>query len=109
MEISGRVLDIGGDVWSMRQKVKSFKGVYETLSESDHDLNHSVMGSIELGIYDHVFCTEVMQFVYNPRTALESLRFLLAPLGRIYLSFHLTHPPMKSHYYLRYTGNTKTA
>ncbi len=99
-EIKGRTLDIGGSIWSMMNIVKSFEGKYETLNEDNCDLNDTY---IEGEDYDHIFCTEVMQFVYAPTTVLFNLENALAEKGQLYLSFHLTHPPMKSHDYLRYT------
>lgn len=104
-EVKGNTLDIGGNVWSMKGKVKSFEGEYDFLDESNADLNLSPFpGSVQfLKEYDQIFCTEVMQFLYSPRFALLNFRSFLGKEGKLYLSFHLTHPPMKSHDYLRYT------
>jgi len=99
-EVSGSTLDIGGNIWSMQGKVKSFGGEYKTMDESDWDLNHEMH---YFGEFDNIFCTEVMQFLYDPHSALARLRTALKPGGKLYLSFHLTHPPMKDHDYLRYT------
>ena len=111
-EVTGKTLDIGGNVWSMKEKVKSFEGVYLTLDESGLDLNsrkevverYELAGKKRIGFWDNIFCTEVMQFVYNPVNALDNINTLMAPWGsKLYLSFHLNHPPMKGHDYLRYT------
>ena len=99
MDIKGSTFDIGGSIWSMREQVKSFEGKYKCGDEKDFDLN--VVESI--GKYENIFCTEVMQFVYNPLEAMKCLRNSLNPNGKLYLTFHLTHPPMKGHDYLRYT------
>ena len=62
-EVKGRTLDIGGDVFSIRHKVKSFEGDYHTMNESHMDLNTATyLGQPE---FDNIFCTEVMQFLYN--------------------------------------------
>ena len=100
-EVKGYTLDIGGDVWSMKERVKSFEGEYETLNESIWDLNKEHWID-EIGGYDNIFCTEVLQFVYDPVMALRNIH-QWSDLGKVFLSFHLTHPPMKSHDYLRYT------
>lgn len=55
------------------------------------------------GQFDVVFCIEVMQFMYDPIEALNNINALLKPGGTLYISFHLTHPPMKGNDYLRYT------
>ena len=99
IDVKGNTLDIGGNVWSIRYQVKSFEGEYSTGDEEDFDLN--VAESI--GKYDNIFCTEVMQFVYEPLRAMKCLKNSLNPNGNLYLSFHLTHPPGKGHDYLRYT------
>lgn len=104
IDVKGKTLDIGGDVWSMRHKVKSFEGEYETLDESNWNLNiRDEHGVRSVGSFDNIFCTEVMQFIWNPVVVLVSLYSSLTLEGKIYFSFHLTHPPMKSHDYLRYT------
>lgn len=99
-DVSGKTLDIGGRIWSMQGKVKSFDGEYVALDENDFDLNIPLDRADE---YDNIFCTEVMQFVWNPYMALMNMWNMLEEGGSLYLSFHLTHPPMKSHDYLRYT------
>lgn len=100
-EVKGKTLDIGGNVWSMRNKVKSFEGNYIIVDESDVDLNYSEWN--ENALFSNIFCTEVMQFVFNPINALRVLYDRLRDNGKLYLSFHLTHEPMKGHDYLRYT------
>lgn len=99
-EVKGKTLDIGGTIWSMKGKVKSFEGKYDTLDENGADLNY-VWGEGEK--FDNVFCNEVLQFVYNPFTAMTNIHKILYEGGTAYFSFHLTHSPMKSHDYLRYT------
>lgn len=104
IDVEGRTLDIGGRVWSMQHKVKSFKGTWQPFDESDGDLNNmNDMTSLSLKYYDNIFCTEVMQFVYNPYSVLSDLNSALKKEGKFYISFHLMHPPMKGHDYLRYT------
>lgn len=103
IEAKGRTLDIGGGIWSMKGKVKDFDGTYLAVDEQLGDLNNQWVFGNELGEFDNIFCTEVMQFVYRPDMVLDNLHLLLKSTGKLYLSFHLTHPPMKDHDYLRYT------
>ena len=77
---------MGGKVWSMRHKLKSFDGDYETLQEKDWDLN-VLLGDIRK--YDNIFATEVMQFVTNPQNVIDNFYNMLWTGGRLYLSFHL--------------------
>lgn len=104
-EVKGDTLDIGGNVWSMRDRVKSFEGTYTTLSKvNTSDLIEDLDCPVDLKtIYDNVFCTEVLQFSYNPMVFLTNLHSFLGPGGRLFITFHLTHPPMKGEDYLRYT------
>ena len=106
IEVEGRTLDIGGNVYSIKGKVKSFKGEYEILGEEDFDLNQ--LGHFPTR-FDNIFATEVMQFIFSPTDVLQNFYDLLSKNGNLYISFHLTHPPMKGHDYLRYTtaGATK--
>ena len=53
--------------------------------------------------YDHIFCNEVFQFLWNPSQALWNLGCMLKPQGTLYISFHRLHPDMKDHDYLRFT------
>lgn len=106
-DVDGSTLDIGGDIWSMKGKVKSFDGLYAPLDETNMDLNLALqsvlIGTRGSNLWDNIFCTEVMQFLFNPYNALRNFRTMLVTGGKLYISFHLTHPPMKSHDYLRYT------
>ena len=99
IDVSGSTLDIGGNVWSMREQVKSFDGDYRTINEYEIDLNKIQ----NFGLFDNIFCTEVIHFVYDPYSVLCNLHNALKTGGKLFLSFHLTHPPMKGHDYLRYT------
>lgn len=99
MRIFGDTLDIGGDIFSMQFKVGRFKGEYSTTDESRGDLNEIQ----KLGSFDNIFCLEVTQFVYDPYALFHNLHHALRPGGQLFVTFHLTHPPMKGHDYLRYT------
>jgi len=103
IDVAGRTLDVGGDVWSMRGQVKSFEGEYKTIDEKSWNLNNYFIKTDHLREFDNIFCLEVMQFVYKPDVVLDNLNLIMKPSGKLYLSFHLTHPPMKDHDYLRYT------
>jgi hypothetical protein len=101
------VLDIGGNVWSMRNNVGEFEtGVYETLADTEgatYNIDLNVPGAIDGKYWDYIFCTEVLQFVHSPLIVLTNLRDSCTLESKVFLSFHLTHPPMKSHDYLRFT------
>ena len=105
-KIEGSVLDIGGHIWSMKEKVHPDSDIsfYRTLGREDkaNDVIDITREAIE-GQYNHVFCTEVMQFLVKPLTAARNVRGALHPGGQAYFSFHFTHKEMKSNDYLRYT------
>lgn len=103
-----KVLDIGGVEWSVRGSVGVWEvDSYTTLGEKTGDiilnLNETLVGKIPFADYDVVFCLEVMQFVYDPMRVLENLNWVLQEKGKLFITFHRLHPPMKSHDYLRYT------
>ena len=108
LDVSGRVLDIGGTVWSVQKKTKTWKvSEYKTLAEDEGDyaldLNVTVSQTVPYGHFDVIFCMEVMQFIYDTGRVMENINWCLKKGGRAFFSFHLTHPKMKSHDYLRYT------
>ena len=55
--------------------------------------------------YDVIFCIEVMEYIYDPMTALSNLYEFLKPGGKLYISFHFLYPIHKpvGCDYMRYT------
>jgi len=111
IEISGSVIDVGGISWPMRFQVVD-KGItdYKILDKREErkGINTDYVYDINkkfphIGFYDNAFCTEVMQFIYDPFTVLNNIRYILKDNGKLFITFHLTHPPMKDSDYLRYT------
>lgn len=101
IEVKGSTLDIGGGIWSMRHKVKNFDGLYECKDEADFDLN--ILGSV-WGIYQNVFCLEVMQFIYNPVAACRNFNRILPIGGNLYITFRFLEERMlRGHDALRYS------
>ena len=111
IEVSGRVLDVGGLACPMRNQVKD-EGIteYRILDKKEerkevrtnyvYDLNEVITLN---RTFDVIFCTETMQFVYDPVVTLMNIKNLLEKNGLLYITFHLTHPKMKGTDYLRYT------
>jgi hypothetical protein len=100
-----RVIDVGGYIWSVASKVKSWE-VKEYITIGEHkeadiflNLNES---SFWMGA-DALFATEVMQFIYNPLKALKNFRIFLKANGKLYINFHEKHRDCKGGDYLRYT------
>jgi len=101
------VLDIGGYIWSVKGKVKNWEvTLYNTLGldeRADIVLDLSSTPFTRHGGYEVIFCTEVMQFIYNPYNALELLSTMLVPEGILYINFHKKYIDCKGNDYLRYT------
>lgn len=123
-----RVLDIGGGAGAARDKVQSFKAnVYHILDNGaedakapvdfEDDINRSFhfygRESDKRGedrwyphqFFDVVFCLEVMEYVYDPVTALQNMSDFLKPGGVLYITFPFVYPmhnPVGCDY-LRYT------
>ena len=113
LNIKGDVLDVGGLTWPVVNRTKSWDvSIYDILDINDkligrkayylEDLNKEIY---EVGGYDIAFCLEVMQFIYNPFTAMKNLNRFLKVGGKLYINFHFffDYKPMKGRDYLRYT------
>lgn len=115
------VLDVGGCQLPVDKRVKSWR-VKEYLFMDNgaeykpdifHDLNHhydpepTENGVPYGGHFDVIFCLEVMEYIWNPLQAHETLHELLKPNGIAYISYPtlypLHNPPGID--YLRYTYN----
>lgn len=111
LDIKGIVLDVGGianpvekhtKIWD----VKEYKIL--DIREERKGRKTDFIGDLNIPIVlpmvaDVVFCLEVTQFVYNPVGLFINLSYLIQPTGVLYVTFHLSHPPMKDEDYLRYT------
>lgn len=97
-----KVLDIGGAQDSVIRKVKSWSvNTYHIADlEEPHKLNNKVDLKLNLNkrylgkqdIYDVVFCLEVMEYVYDPMTALKNIEMLLTTGGCAYITFPSFYP-----------------
>lgn len=105
------VLDVGGITLPIKTRTNSWDvKEYKILDyhtdrngiETDYieDLNYE----IELDKkFDVIFCTEVMQFIWNPVQAIQNMYDLLNDGGILYINFHFMIPMMKGNDSLRYT------
>lgn len=111
IDVKGTVVDVGGVSWPIFKQTKTWDvPVYKIYDLKDEKKNVKTDYICDLNThfsikekFDIAFCTEVMQFVYNPVIALQNINELLVPEGKLYITFHLTHSPMKGKDYLRYT------
>jgi len=55
--------------------------------------------------FDIIFCLEVMEYILDPRTAINNLKFMLKDKGILYISFPFVYPHHNpaGHDFLRYT------
>lgn len=112
-----KCLDVGGSQLSIKGRTKSFNvKEYKILDlESPHDmriepdikldLNKNKLLNEYKNSFDVLFCIEIMEYWYDPATALETLNYLMKPNGIMYISAHFVygqHPP-KGTDMLRYT------
>lgn len=114
IKVEGRVADVGGICWPIKGKTKTWDvSKYEIFDNEPSrkgvhthhivDLNEEWLDRWEK--FDIVFCTETMQFLYNPVQAMKNMNRLLRDKGILYISFHLAHPPMKGNDCIRFTRN----
>jgi SAM-dependent methyltransferase len=117
---AGAVLDIGGlqmpvkgrvrswDVKSYKilDAIKSMKGeTADYVADISRTLDyHESINEIE-ATFDAVFCLEVMEYVFDPLTALKNIAVFLKQKGVAYISFPFVYPmhPPEDTDYLRYT------
>ena len=110
LEIKGTVLDVGGSAIPVKGRTKTWDVSYYDIL--DHragegiivrDLNEPIDFPKQ---YDNVFCLEVMEYVYDPRTATQNLAWFVKKGGKLYLSTHFIFPHHSGGVdCLRYTRN----
>lgn len=101
------LLDVGGSQSPVIKRVKSwdvkFYHIFDLPTESRHfqgeDQFHTISGNIEIGIdpimhgiYDKVFCLEVMEYVIDPVQTIKNIRDLMVKDGVLYISFPFIYP-----------------
>ena len=114
-----RCLDVGGSANPVKGRTKSWDvEVYRVLDnylekakrkpDIVFDLNKDILKEWKkttIQQYDVVFCLEVMEYVFDPMTALKNLNLLLVEGGILYISFPFVYPHHEpaGYDYLRYT------
>ncbi len=121
--IADRVLDVGGGANPIKGRTKTWKvkeykifdnELEKAKSKPDYkgDLNieitlNPIIQKIcwEDGFFDIIFCLEVMEYIWDPRTAVKNLWLMLKECGILYISFPFIYPihEPKEYDYLRYT------
>src|SRR3990167_9936056 len=106
LEIEGSVIDIGGISLPVRNRTKNpLECSILDIREARKGVRTTYVRDLNLPIddvprHDVGFCLEVMQFLYDPLTALKNMRKMCDTL---YINFHLFHIPCTGTDYLRYT------
>ena len=117
-----RALDIGGGANPVKGRTKSWEvKEYRILDNKlekmkqkpDYvcDINQPIFANIVVQDisddkrFDVIFCLEVMEYVWNPHSALLNIAFMLNKNGILYISFPFLYPHHnpKGYDYLRYT------
>ena len=103
------VLDVGGSQLPVKGRTKSWDVKdYKILDlEKPHDVKqisdvvfdlnvcqkeNSVVQHYSKNKVDIIFCTEVMEYIYNPYGAVKNLYQMLKKNGKLYISFHFIYP-----------------
>ena len=109
IDVKGTVLDVGGASMPVKGRTKSWDAddymildIKSGNADIVTDINYPMDFSRR---FDNVFCLEVMEYVWNPITALNNINKLLRFKGVLYISFHFLFPhhDPSSRDYLRYT------
>jgi len=115
-----KVLDVGGGSNPARGRTKSWDVKEYKILDSElespkqkvdfiWDLNEWIENNgkeWEVENFDVAFCLEVMEYIWNPVTALNNLNYFLKKNGILYISFPFIYPHHnpERYDYLRYTG-----
>ena len=97
-----RVLDIGGSQVSLKPRVRSWDVKELQIADLPEPHQDSPKPDIELDLnvggcglendIDIVFCLEVFDYIYDPRTAFEEIARVLKPGGTAWVSFPSIYP-----------------
>ena len=108
IDVKGSVLDVGGVSMPVKGRTKSWETTaYKILDYNRADYEYDINTFIDwMPQFDNVFCLEVMEYVWNPATAIQNMSRFLKPGGLLYISFHFLFPHHNPKHldYLRYTG-----
>lgn len=89
------VMDIGGEQGNVSGRVKSWQVFdYEVLDLPEFDVQN-VSSAIHLSKFkqaDIIFCLEVFEYLIKPHKALKSIKILLKPGGKAYVTFAFAYP-----------------
>lgn len=116
IEVSGKVLDVGGSQLPIRDRVHKLPATeftildianpHETKQFPDiiHDLNEDLTHK-KVDSFDYAFCMEVSEYWWDPVTALKNINHYLKFNGTLFISFHFVYPVHNPPPYdfLRYT------
>lgn len=99
-----RLLDIGGSQESLKGRTRSFDVKEYIVADLPSPHKDSPKPDIELDVneiwhkgdhrnsYDLVFCLEVMDYIWNPVTALTNIRVFLKEGGTAWVTFPSVYP-----------------
>jgi hypothetical protein len=103
-----RVLDVGGAANPVKGRTKSWEvREYAILDNHNEEPKQKADFLCDINIafpanvpaqqasterHDVIFCLEVMEYVYDPLTALKNLNFLLDKKDTLYITFPLVYP-----------------
>lgn len=105
-----RVVDIGGAQNPLHRRLGQFEckdyTIVDTKTFDQPNVYTADIQNFRLDEdFDVAFCLELMEYLYDPLTALKNINRLLKPHGTLYISFpfiYPLHPPTGTDY-LRYT------
>jgi SAM-dependent methyltransferase len=111
---AGNVLDIGGGANPAKDRLGSIEYYRYTIADNGLEKTNEVYIQLDLneGIkdknfttFDVIFCLEVLEYVYRPLLALNTIKYLLSMGGVAYITFPSIYPlhNPEGYDYLRYT------
>ncbi|HQP97157.1 MAG TPA: methyltransferase domain-containing protein [bacterium] len=109
--VRGRVLDAGAGSKAYAARLSEFAAEYVSLDVTVERAMPSVVGSV-LGLpfadasFDTVFCSQVLEHVPEPATAVREIARVLVPGGTLLLTApHLAYLHNEPHDYFRFTSH----
>lgn len=121
IDVTGRVLDVGGSQNPIKGRTKSWEvedyKILDLVYPHEQKQRPDIIEDIQRvswieddfgeSYFDTVFCIEVMEYVFDPLSALRNINKFLCVGGRLYISLHFLyglHNP-KGEDCLRYSKN----
>lgn len=82
------IADIGGEQKSIKDRANLIDCTVVEFDLPDWDLNEHWLNEDVKQKFDAIFCLEVMEYIYDPMTAIKNFKWMLKDGGVLFISTH---------------------